>query len=231
MKGKSILVATTTGLLLLASTSGFAETKLDNDKNKFSYAVGTMLGSQLRQQFQQNPDELNSDVMLEALGAAFLDKELKMTQEEVQTTLKAAEDRHKVTQDKVNEETKAKGAAWLEANKNKPGVKVTDSGLQYKVITEGTGKQPTAEDTVEVHYKGTLIDGTEFDSSYKRGQPASFPVKGVIKGWTEALQLMKEGGKMELTIPSDLAYGERGAGANIGPHSTLIFEVELIKVK
>lgn len=231
MKGKSILVTTAAGLLLLASTSSFAETKLENDKDKFSYAVGTMLGSQLKQQFQQQPEELNSDIMLEALSAAFLDKELKMSPEEVQATLQAAEERHKLAQGKVNEKTKAEGAAWLEANKSKPGVKVTESGLQYKVITEGTGKQPTAEDTVEVHYKGTLIDGTEFDSSYQRGQPASFPVKGVIAGWTEALQLMKEGGKMELTIPSDLAYGERGAGADIGPDSTLIFEVELLKVK
>ncbi len=231
MKNKSALLTTVTGILLLATTSGYAETKLDNDKNKFSYAVGTMLGSQLKMQFQPQEDEVNSDIMLEALNTAFRGGELKMTKEEVQATLKAADERSKLAQEKTGAETKTKGAAWLEANKSKPGVIVTTSGLQYKVIKEGTGKQPTAEDTVEVHYKGTLIDGTEFDSSYKRGKPASFPVNGVIKGWTEALQLMKEGGKLELTIPSDLAYGARGAGANIGPHSTLLFEVELIKVQ
>ena len=102
--------------------------------------------------------------------------------------------------------------------------------MQYKVVTAGTGKTPGSSDSVTVHYRGTLIDGTEFDSSYKRGQPATFPVNGVIKGWTEALQLMKEGAKWQLFIPSDLAYGERGAGANIGPHATLIFDVELVKI-
>ncbi len=110
-------------------------------------------------------------------------------------------------------------------------MKTTASGLQYKVITEGTGPKPTASDTVVCNYKGTLIDGKEFDSSYKRGEPATFPVSGVIKGWTEALQLMPVGSKWQLFIPSDLAYGERGAGAEIGPNSTLIFEVELISIK
>jgi FKBP-type peptidyl-prolyl cis-trans isomerase FklB len=119
---------------------------------------------------------------------------------------------------------------FLAANGKKEGIKIQPSGLQYKVLTEGSGKIPKAEDTVTVHYKGTLIDGREFDSSYKRGNPATFQVKGVIKGWTEALQLMREGSKWQLFIPPELGYGERGSGS-IPPNSTLIFEVELLTVK
>jgi len=125
----------------------------------------------------------------------------------------------------------AAGQAFLKANASKPGVHTTPSGLQYKVITEGHGKSPKATDTVLVHYRGTTIDGTEFDSSYKRNEPISFPLNGVIPGWTEGVQLMKEGGKIELFIPSDLAYGSRGAGGVIAPDSTLIFDVELLKVQ
>ena len=125
----------------------------------------------------------------------------------------------------------AKGETYLKENAKKEGVKTLPSGLQYKVVKEGSGKSPKATDTVSVHYRGTLIDGTEFDSSIKRGEPAEFPVNRVIKGWTEALQLMKEGDKWMLYIPSHLAYGERGAGGAIGPNETLIFEVELLKVK
>jgi FKBP-type peptidyl-prolyl cis-trans isomerase FkpA len=131
---------------------------------------------------------------------------------------------------KTAEENKATGEAFLAENAKKPGVVTTASGLQYKVITEGTGASPSATSTVSVHYKGTTIQGKEFDSSYKRGAPASFPLNRVIPGWTEGLQLMKEGGKSTLYIPSNLAYGERSVGADIGPNETLIFEVELVKV-
>jgi FKBP-type peptidyl-prolyl cis-trans isomerase len=124
-----------------------------------------------------------------------------------------------------------KGQAFLKENATKPGVHTTPSGLQYKVITEGHGRSPVATDTVLVHYRGTTIDGTEFDSSYKRNEPISFPLNGVIPGWTEGVQLMKEGGKMELFIPSNLAYGSRGAGGVIAPDSTLIFDIELLKVQ
>ena len=125
-----------------------------------------------------------------------------------------------------------KGEAFLAENAKKEGVKTTASGLQYKVLKEGTGKSPQKTDTVQVHYKGTLLDGTEFDSSYKRGQTIEFPLNGVIPGWTEGVQLMKEGAKYQFTIPSKLAYGERGTpGGPIPPNSTLIFEVELISVK
>lgn len=125
----------------------------------------------------------------------------------------------------------ALGQAYLKQNSTQPGVKTTPSGLQYKVITEGTGKSPKATDTVLVHYRGTTIDGVEFDSSYKRNEPISFPLNGVIPGWTEGVQLMKEGGKIQLFIPSNLAYGSRGAGGVIAPDSTLIFDIELLKVQ
>jgi FKBP-type peptidyl-prolyl cis-trans isomerase FkpA len=124
-----------------------------------------------------------------------------------------------------------KGQKFLAKNRNEDGVKTTASGLQYKVLKEGSGKHPSASDTVVCHYRGTLLDGTEFDSSYKRGEPAEFPLNRVIPGWTEGVQLMKEGSKYRFFIPSDLAYGENGAGGLIGPNETLIFEVELIKIK
>jgi len=129
------------------------------------------------------------------------------------------------------EKNKREGEIFLEANKKKEGVQTLPSGLQYKVLKAGAGKKPTTTDTVTVHYRGTLIDGKEFDSSYQRGKPATFPVNGVIPGWTEALALMEEGAKWELFIPSNLAYGERGAGREIGPNATLIFEVELISIE
>ena len=128
------------------------------------------------------------------------------------------------------DENRQQGEAFLATNAQVEGVVTLPSGLQYKIIREGTGKQPTASDTVTVHYRGTLIDGAEFDSSYSRGQPATFPVNGVIQGWVEALQLMKEGAKWQLFIPPELAYGERGAGRDIGPNATLIFDVELLTV-
>ena len=124
-----------------------------------------------------------------------------------------------------------KGHAFLKANASKPGVHTTPSGLQYKILKEGDGKKPAATDTVQVNYRGTLIDGTEFDSSYKRNEPISFPLNGVIPGWTEGVQLIKEGGKIELYIPSNLAYGPRGAGGVIPPDATLVFEIELLKVQ
>jgi FKBP-type peptidyl-prolyl cis-trans isomerase FklB len=131
----------------------------------------------------------------------------------------------------LGEKNKKEGTEFLAANKSKPGVQLLPDGLQYKVLTEGKGPKPTTNDTVTVNYRGTLLDGTEFDSSYKRGQPASFRVTGVIKGWTEALQLMPVGSKWQLFIPSDLAYGERGSGMNIGPNATLTFEIELLSIK
>ena len=161
----------------------------------------------------------------------------KDIQDKLQTEMRAKQqEKMKVEQEKmkaVAEVNKKEGAEFLEANKTKEGVVVLPSGLQYKILTASTGPKPAATDTVSCNYRGTLLDGTEFDSSYKRGQPTSFPVNGVIKGWTEALQLMPVGSKWQLFIPSDLAYGDRGADprSGIGPGATLIFEVELLSIQ
>lgn len=231
MTYRTILAIATTTLLTLSATALLAAGTPSTDKDKFSYSVGTMFGKQLQQRFSQQQEDIDLDMMLDALNDAFRGNDLKMTTEEMQAALKLADEKKKVAAEKASTENLKQGNDWLATNKGKEGVKTTDSGLQYKIIKAGSGKQPTKNDTVEVHYRGTLIDGTEFDSSYKRGEPATFPVKGVIAGWTEGLQLMKEGGKMEFYIPAELAYGKRGAGGNIGPNSALQFEVELLSVK
>ena len=195
---------------------------------KFGYALGSDVGRNLK---RQNFD-FDTAAFLAGFKAAFTGSESKMTEEEIGTALqefqtemitKMAEERQK--QAAENKET---GDKFLAENKTKEGVKTTESGLQYIVEKEGEGESPAAEDIVEVHYRGTLLDGTEFDSSYKREQPAKFPLNRVIKGWTEGVQLMKKGAKYKFFIPPELAYGEGGAGEQIGPNSTLIFEVELL---
>lgn len=203
--------------------------KIDSDKQvKFGYALGSDVGRNLK---RQNFD-FDTAAFLAGFKAAFTGSESRMTEEEIGTALqefqtemitKMAEERQK--QAAENKET---GDKFLAENKTKEGVKTTESGLQYIVEKEGEGESPAAEDIVEVHYRGTLLDGTEFDSSYKREQPAKFPLNRVIKGWTEGVQLMKKGAKYKFFIPPELAYGESGAGEQIGPNSTLIFEVELL---
>ncbi len=212
-------------LVMGATTAQAAD--LNTDKQKMSYFLGFQVG----QQFKQDGIELDAAAFLQAVKDVQADAQPKLAPEEMQAVVQRFQQARLAEVQKASEDNRKAGKEFLAANKGKPGVKVTESGLQYKVIKEGSGKQPTADSTVSVHYRGTLINGTEFDSSYKRGQPASFPVGGVIRGWTEALQMMKEGAKWELYIPSDLAYGERGAGASIGPNSTLKFEVELLEVK
>lgn len=200
-------------------------------KDRSSYALGMNLGTQLHRQSV----EIDPDLVLKGLKDSMGGGKTLMTEEEVRATfteLQAAIT--KKQQEKMaaaGEANKKEGEAFLAANKTKPGVVTLPSGLQYKILTAGTGAKPTATDTVVCNYRGTLINGTEFDSSYKRGQPATFPVSGVIKGWTEALQLMPVGSKWELFVPSDLAYGEQARSAEITPNSTLIFEVELISIQ
>ena len=205
---------------------------LKTERDKQSYAIGLNIGRSMKR------DDLGIDpeVLARGLRDGFGDKKALMTDEEMQTALMQLKaDVQKHQQEKYQatlEKNKAEGDAFLAANKAKAGVVTLPSGLQYKVLQEGTGPKPAATDTVECNYKGTLIDGTEFDSSYKRGQTAKFPVNQVIKGWTEALQLMPVGSKWELFIPSSLGYGERGAGNGpIGPNATLVFEVELISIQ
>ncbi len=196
---------------------------------KLSYALGmNMATSFKRQGVEVDPNQLAQGIKDSMAGKTLLtDDEAKATLTQAQNDLRAKmEEKQKA----AGEANKKEGADFLTANKTKEGVVALPSGLQYKIVKAGTGPKPAATDKVVCNYRGTLIDGKEFDSSYKRGEPATFPVNGVIKGWTEALQLMPVGSKWELFVPSDLAYGERGVGADIGPNATLIFEVELMSI-
>jgi FKBP-type peptidyl-prolyl cis-trans isomerase FklB len=219
------------GVVLLAGQVNAAEKKaLETPKEKQSYSMGADIGKRL--QAQSIP--VDPDAFAQGMKDALSGGKMLMSAEEIKETLislqkelagKQAE-RTKV----LSEKNKKEGEAFLAENKKKEGVVTLPSGLQYKVIKEGTGKKPSANDQVVVNYRGTLIDGTEFDSSFKRGEPATFPLNRVIPGWTEALQLMKEGAKWQIFVPATLGYGEQGTGL-IGPNATLIFEVELISVK
>jgi len=222
---------TKAGTTATKKTTTTAPVTLTTDKQKFSYAVGMSVAKTLkRQSAQVDADLVAKGLKDELSGGTMLlkDDEAQAALQKAQNELRAQAETKAAELGKAN---KTAGDAFLAANKGKEGVVTLPSGLQYKVITQGTGPKPTASDTVVCDYKGTLIDGKEFDSSYKRGQPATFPVSGVIKGWTEALQLMPVGSKWQLFIPSDLAYGAKGAGQDIEPDATLIFEVELKSIQ
>jgi FKBP-type peptidyl-prolyl cis-trans isomerase len=209
----------------MAQAKQFTKEELDKDEvKKLSYMVGLDVGKSMKQM----PTKVDVDTVAAGMADAYAGGTDIYSDAEV---MSFKQDYFKRMQKKESEANIAAGKKFLEENKKKKGVTVTASGLQYEVVKQGNGATPKATDTVKVHYKGTLLDGTEFDSSYKRGQPASFPVNGVIKGWTEALQLMKVGDTFKLVIPADLAYGERGAGGMIGPNATLVFEVELLGVE
>lgn len=205
-------------------------TQLNTKAEKTSYALGLDVASSLKNM----PIEINADSFVAAFTALMKGEQPALDPQEFQTVMqefqeelkKAAEDK----QSQVAEANKQQGLAFLAQNSTQEGVTTTASGLQYKVIEEGEGAKPTAADTVTVHYTGTLIDGTKFDSSVDRGEPATFPLNGVIKGWTEGVQLMSVGSKYRFTIPSELAYGDRGAGQLIGPGAVLVFDVELISI-
>ncbi len=179
--------------------------------------------------------DVDPAILARGLRDSFSNAKTLLTEDEARAVLTQLQSEVRKRQQglaqQVAEVNKKQGLAFLDANKTKDGVVTLPSGLQYKVLQEGTGPKPAPTDTVVCNYRGTLLDGTEFDSSYKRGQPATFPVTGVIKGWTEALQFMPVGSKWQLFIPSELAYGERGAGGQIGPNATLIFEVELLSIQ
>ena len=201
------------------------------DKDKLSYAIGTDIAAS----FKKRGIEVDPQILLTGFRDMAAGGQLRMTQEEITASLRGMQQAQMA---KAQEARKAAssgneeaGAKFLAENKSKPDVVTLPDGLEYKVLTQGTGPMPKETDTVTVNYRGTLLDGTEFDSSYKRGEPASFPVNGVIKGWTEILQMMKVGSKYQVFIPANLAYGDRGAGKDIAPGSTLIFEVELLSIK
>jgi len=215
----------------LLSTVSAQETVTLTDQDKLNYAFGYSLGKN----FKSQGIEINVDMLVKGMKDALSDSKISVSQQEMSGVLKNFQREHMAkrmaARQALTEKNIKAGQAFLAENKTKDGVVTLPSGLQYKVITPGTGKTPKATDKVKTHYRGTLIDGTEFDSSYKRGKPTTFPVKSVIKGWTEALQLMKEGAKWQLFIPPDLAYGKRGAGNKIGANATLIFDIELISIE
>jgi FKBP-type peptidyl-prolyl cis-trans isomerase FklB len=205
---------------------------LKTQKDKASYAIGLNIGKSMH----KDSVDVDPAILLRGLKDGLAGSKPLLTDDEARASMVALQtDLRKKQEEKMlvqGEANKKIGEAFLAENKTKDGVVTLPSGLQYKILTEGTGPKPAATDTVICNYRGTLLDNTEFDSSYKRGQPATFPVGGVIKGWTEALQLMPVGSKWQLFIPSELAYGARGgAGGGIGPNATLVFEVELMSIQ
>lgn len=228
---KRYLIVALSLLVFISSAKAEEKKVLQSQKDKISYSIGVNVGNNLKMQSV----DVDPDIVAKGIKDVLSGSKLLMSESEVAETLmalqkeviaKQAEERKKAA-----DKNRLEGENFLAENKKKEGVVTLPSGLQYKIIKEGTGKTPKSTDTVVVNYRGTLINGREFDSSYKRGEPATFPVNAVIPGWTEALQLMKEGSVWQLFIPSKLAYGERGAGNVIGPNEVLIFEVELISVK
>jgi len=204
---------------------------LESEKDKLSYSLGHNIGQNIKQQGV----DINQDLLAKGIADALTGTKSLLTPEEAAKVMqdfrkKQMEEMNKRRQEQAQKNLE-EGQQFLEENKKKEGVKTLPSGLQYRIVTEGKGNTPKATDKVTTHYRGKLINGTEFDSSYKRNQPATFPVNGVIQGWQEALQLMKEGGKWELFIPANLAYGERSMNPTIPPNSVLVFDIELISIE
>ncbi len=225
---RTLAAAVAVGLALPLSAS--ALDKLTTEKEKVSYMVGMDLANGIG----QIKDEVDINLVIEAMKTQLAGGKSLMSAEESQAVRQSFMTKLQATQQAKTTElagkNKSEGDKYLAANKAKAGVKTTASGLQYSVVKEGTGKKPTAESTVKVHYTGTLLDGTKFDSSVDRGEPAQFPLNGVIAGWTEGLQLMTVGSKYKFVIPANLAYGDKPTPGPIGPNSTLIFDVELIEI-
>ena len=215
-----------------ATTRSASALTLKTQKEKESYALGMKVGEDLRRQGVNT--SVDPAIAARGFKDAMAGSKAALTEDEERAALMQLQtevrDKQQAKAHAEGAATRKEGEAFLAANKAKEGVVTLPSGLEYKILTEGTGPKPTANDTVTCNYRGTLLNGKEFDSSYKRGHPETFPVGGVIKGWTEALQLMPVGSKWQLFIPSDMAYGDRGAGADIGPGETLIFEVELLSI-
>ena len=212
---------------LVAASFSVLAADYKSSKEKYSYAIGFQIGNNLKRE--------GADVDINAITQGIKDvlsgTDLKVSMEEMQAAVLEIQKDQQAKRQAKGEEAKKKGSEFLAANKKKKGVTELPNGIQYKILQEGKGAKPKPTDTIVAHYKGTLIDGKEFDSSYKRGQPATFAVNQVIKGWQEILPMMTTGSKWKVFIPSDMAYGERGAGANIGPNETLVFEIELLEIK
>ncbi|WP_415902327.1 FKBP-type peptidyl-prolyl cis-trans isomerase [Neptuniibacter sp. QD29_5] len=224
---KQTLLAVALGAAMVSPMVSAVELK--TEEQKVSYSVGLMVGEQLK-----TIPNVDFDAFLEAAKTTYGDKEPKLSPDQVREVMTAFQkkqmEEQKKKHDQLSSDNLEAGKKYLAENGKKKGVTTTESGLQYEELTAGKGKSPTAADTVKVHYRGTLINGEEFDSSFSRNEPVSFPLNGVIPGWTEGLQMIKEGGKARLVIPADLAYGPGGMGNAIGPNETLIFEVELLEI-
>jgi len=218
-------------LVSQAQAADIEKSPFETENDKVSYSIGLKYGESMK----RDVSEINVDVFVKGFGHGFDGKKPELSEQEVMATLQAFQTRKmqemQEKQQAAMVENKTKSDTFLNENKQREGVVTLESGLQYEVLASGEGASPKADDTVKVHYHGTLVDGTVFDSSVDRGQPAVFGVNRVIKGWTEALQLMKAGDKWKVVIPSSLAYGERGAGDKIGPNATLVFEVELLAIE
>ncbi len=231
MKTASTTLNTTLGTLLLCSTltagsALAADPSLKTEQEKFSYAVGFQVG----QSFKNEGLDIDSKALAQAIDDVLKGNELKLSMDEMRNVVEVFRAKQAAERAAYADKALEEGKTFLAANKEKPGIKELPSGVQYKIITPGSGKQPKTTDSISAHYRGTLLNGEEFDSSYKRGQPATFGVNQVIPGWQEILPMMHEGAKWQIFIPAEMAYGAQGAGGNIGPNETLIFEIELIKV-
>lgn len=226
MKRSYFLLPLVLTISLLAG-SARAQQQPTTDKEKFSYAVGFSVAQGLK----NDGLDVEIETFLMAIRDVLNGIPAKMTEGEMSACFEAEQEKQQMARDKSGEASMKEGQAFLDSNRTKPGVIVHESGLQYKVLKEGTGAKPTAENEVTVHYRGKLINGKEFDSSYSRGEPITFRLAGLIKGWQVALPMMTQGSAWELYLPPDLAYGSRGAGGDIGPGATLIFEIELIAIK
>lgn len=233
MKIRSLFILGAFAVVVAASSCQSGKSgknvKLETSLDSASYALGVLIGDNNKRQMERTPGakELKTEILVAAMSKSINGEETVISAEDANKIIRTY---FETISNKEGEKNLAEGKAFLEENKKKEGVVTLPSGLQYEILKEGNGTKPTAEDKVKCHYHGTLLNGKVFDSSVERGEPAVFPVSGVIKGWTEALQLMPVGSKWKLYIPSDLAYGERGAGADIGKNSTLIFEVELLEI-
>jgi FKBP-type peptidyl-prolyl cis-trans isomerase len=231
MKGICTVILTAAAIWFGACAKDQGKTELKTDSEKVSYVLGQNVGGSLK----EIEAEIDLAAFMQGLRDTLGGRQSLLSEDEAEQVMQAFSVRRQAEYQKKAEELAEKnqteGQEFLEQNKNKAGVKTTASGLQYEVLQEGSGPRPKATDQVTVHYRGTLLDGQEFDSSYKRGEPTTFPLNRVISGWTEGVQLMKVGSKYKFYIPSQLAYGERGAGDVIGPNATLIFEVELVGIK
>lgn len=228
MKNYTSKVFTIAVLSMLAFTASAADSKYKTQKERLSYAVGVQMGSSLK---QQGITDLDAKVVGQAIADVLAGSEFKVSQQDMQAAITAYQQEATSKRNAEASKKKSEGDKFRAENKKRKGVKELANGIQYEVLTAGKGDKPKKTDTVTVHYHGTLIDGKVFDSSVKRGKPATFPLNGVIKGWQEVVPLMPVGSKWKVVIPPELAYGERGAGGSIGPNETLVFEIELIEIK